>query len=88
MIVAVPRFVVLSFDNVIIAVIIFDILFSIYCLYSWHTDELLRLPIKGGSLNKFLGKYGFLIFALALEVIISIVVIGLYALRYNPILGW
>lgn len=87
-----PKFAIIPimpFGNVIIAVIIFDVLFSIYCLYSWYTDKSLReVSYRGSSLRRFLSKYGFLIFALILEVIISVVIIGLYVLQYIPILGW
>jgi len=34
MTVDVSRFVIMPFGNVIISIIIFDVLFSIYCLYS------------------------------------------------------
>jgi len=90
MTVDVSRFVIMPFGNVIISIIIFDVLFSIYCLYSWYTDKSLRevTYIGNSYLRKFLDKYGFLIFALILEVIISVVIIGLYVLQYIPILGW
>lgn len=90
MTVDISRAVVMPFGNVIISVIIFDILFTIYCLYVWFTDKSMRgVPLRNRTpLARFLRKYGFLIFAFVLEVIISLVVIGDYVLRYIPILGW